>query len=154
MMLWYISAHTNRWPVAHVQIQETHFMRAHHSCKQPYCLAQKFVVFGTVMDLQAHTVEEHGAEMSSRDRKDARRIEAEFEFEDIAVGRRRRDGNYDRGRDREPPPPARSSQGQPVNARRRDFGANLTSDTPSFQGTTSSMQLLPASPEIDSGTAE
>jgi hypothetical protein len=51
-------------------------------------------VFGTRIDLQAHMVEEHGAEMSSRDKKDARRVNAAFEFQDApsSSGRRRGGG--------------------------------------------------------------
>jgi len=66
-------------------------------------------------------VEEHGAEMSSRDKKDARRVNASFEFQE--AGRRRG------ARDREAPP---SSQQPPVDppgpsASRRDrFGGHLT----------------------------
>jgi E3 ubiquitin-protein ligase ZNF598 len=44
------------------------------------------VVFNTALDLKAHVVEEHGGEMSSRDKKDARRVPAEFEFERASVG--------------------------------------------------------------------
>lgn len=78
-------------------------------------------------------VEEHGGDMSARDKKDARRIQADFEFEEVGTGGRR--GRRDRGdreREREPPPhdPPRANA---AGARRRDaFGGNLTtvSSTP------------------------
>ena len=129
-------------------------MRSHYTCKQPNCLAQKFVVFGTTMDLQAHIVEEHAAEMSSRDKRDARRIEADFEFE----GRRERGNNRDR--DREPPastsPPQGSSR-QPVNVRRRDFGAHLTSENTLTHEATPITQVRSPSPlsiDVDPIVAE
>jgi hypothetical protein len=76
-------------------------------------------------------VEEHGGEMSARDMKDARKVPAEFEFEEVGIGGRR--GRHDREREREaaphhepgppgPPPPAR------LNRRREGFGAHLTND--------------------------
>ena len=61
--------------------QENHFEQSHHPCPNPTCQAQKFVVFGSQIDLQVHMVEEHAAEMSSRDKKDARRVNATFEFQ-------------------------------------------------------------------------
>ena len=87
-----------------------------------------------MIDLKAHIVEEHGAEMSSKDRKDARRVQADFAFNSSARHTRRDD---DRDRDRDPPThqqqaPASSSSSPPgrpppTNTRRRDaFGAVLT----------------------------
>ncbi|KAN0116623.1 hypothetical protein V8E52_005767 [Russula decolorans] len=73
---------------------ELHFEREHHPCPNSICQARKFVVFGSQIDLQAHMVEEHGAEMSSRDKKDARRVNTAFEFQDAppSSGRRRGGG--------------------------------------------------------------
>ena len=48
-------------------------MHAHYPCRRAECLARKFVVFGSALDLKAHMVEEHGAEMSARDKRDAPR---------------------------------------------------------------------------------
>ncbi|KAI0265756.1 hypothetical protein BGY98DRAFT_1091879 [Russula aff. rugulosa BPL654] len=75
---------------------ELHFEREHHPCSNPTCQARKFVVFGSQIDLQAHMVEEHGAEMSSRDKKDARRVNAAFEFQDApsSSGRRRSESRH------------------------------------------------------------
>ncbi|KAK2459502.1 hypothetical protein APHAL10511_008486 [Amanita phalloides] len=118
---------------------ERHFFEAHHPCTQSECLARKFVVFGSVLDLKAHTVEEHGGDMSSRDRKDARRIVADFTFEDTGSrhGHTRRD-HHEREREREPPPQslppppilAGPSRQQPtgLSKRREAFGARLTVD--------------------------
>ncbi|KAI0063455.1 hypothetical protein BV25DRAFT_430668 [Artomyces pyxidatus] len=104
---------------------EKHFEHAHHPCPNATCQARKFVVFGSLLDLQAHNVEEHGADMSSRDKKDARRINAGFEFQEA----RRR---APRERDREPPPgPPPGAAGLPRanNSNRRNrFGAHLTVD--------------------------
>ena len=75
-------------------------------------------------------VEVHGSDMSARDMKDARRIQAEFEFEDVgAGGRRGRRDRGDREREREPPPPAGPSRPNAAGARRREaFGGTLTAD--------------------------
>ena len=80
-------------------------------------------------------VEEHGADMSTRDRKDARRIQADFEFEEVGVGGRR-GGRRDRGdreREREPPPVVAGTNAGGAGAgggsrRRAAFGGNLTTD--------------------------
>jgi hypothetical protein len=75
-------------------------------------------------------VEDHGAAMSTRDKKDARKVAAEFQFEGVGVGRGRRDGHH-RERDREPPPgppPPRILAG-PSNSRRAAFGGSLTDGT-------------------------
>ena len=111
------------------------------------------------MDLKAHTEEEHGAEMSSRDKKDARRVEADFEFEQSAASRRRREGGHNRDRDREPPPSAPTPQDtrQPANLRRRDFGANLTSDGPQTSEAVPTAQARTNSPlpsDVDPLVAE
>jgi len=101
-------------------------MKAHHPCKQRACLDQKFVVFNTEMDLKAHMVEVHGTAMSSRDRRDARRVETGFEHEDRGGHRRGRGGgggNRGRGRDS-------TFQRQPPNVRRRELGTGLTVETP------------------------
>ncbi|KAG6882202.1 hypothetical protein C0993_011596 [Termitomyces sp. T159_Od127] len=80
-------------------------------------------------------VEEHSGDMSSRVKKDVRRVQADFEFEE--VGRRgRRDRGSHRDREREPPPQGQQDPGPsstptvlrpPGPGRRREgFGANLT----------------------------
>ncbi|KAI0683337.1 hypothetical protein BC835DRAFT_1423394 [Cytidiella melzeri] len=120
---------------------EQHFSQGHFPCHQPVCQVRKFVVFGSALDLKAHMVEEHGADMSSRDKRDARRIQADFEFEEVGVGGRR-GGRRDRGdreREREPPP---SQAAGPSNAaaagsrRRAAFGGNLTTESTNGHGPT------------------
>jgi hypothetical protein len=92
-------------------------------------------------------VEVHGGDMSARDKKDARRVQADFEFEE--VGRYGRRGHRDREREppsvqrpqlREPPPHQRRQPqeppppplpippGPPGPRRRRDFGGALTAE--------------------------
>jgi len=80
-------------------------------------------------------MEEHKGEMSSKDLKDARRIQADFAFEEPG-----RHGRRDREREREPPPQqARQQQPPPQagpsrqtaaagggNRRREAFGGALT----------------------------
>lgn len=129
-------------------------MHAHFPCRRAECLARKFVVFGSAIDLKAHQVEEHGAEMSARDRRDARRVEADFEFEEVPSGGGARRGRRDRGdrerdRDREPPPhthpvgqpPGGGARPQAAGARRREaFSGALTAETPQGQGANGSQQ--------------
>lgn len=98
-------------------------MKEHHPCTQRTCLEQKFVVFGTEMDLKGHMVEVHGAEMSSRDRHNARRLETDFEYEDHGGHRRGTRGGRGRGG-------GLPNQRQPPNVRRRELGTGLTMDTP------------------------
>lgn len=96
---------------------------------QPQCQARKFVVFGSALDLKAHMVEEHGAEMSARDKKDAMRIQAEFEFEEVGGGRR---GRRDRREREQPttPVPAGPSRPNGAGGRRREaFNGSLTTET-------------------------
>lgn len=139
-------------------MKEDHFHTAHYSCTHPDCLSRKFVVFNTHIDLKAHLVEEHGADMSSKDRKDARRIQADFTFE-----RARRDRNNERGPDS---PPSRPQQIQalglaigpgqlpPSGSRRREgFGTALTETDVGIQPSSGNNQnIRPLSP--DTGPAE
>ncbi|KAG0707853.1 hypothetical protein DFH29DRAFT_600998 [Suillus ampliporus] len=111
---------------------EQHFDQAHFACSKPACQAQKFVVFGSAIDLKAHQVEVHGAEMTSRDKKNTQRVQAEFEFGDSGGGRRgRRDWDRDREREHEPPP---SAQPRAVARRREAFGGHLTASSPAPNG--------------------
>jgi E3 ubiquitin-protein ligase ZNF598 len=77
-------------------------------------------------------VEEHGAAMSARDRKDARRVQADFEFEEVG-GRGRGRRNQEREppphqQPQPPPPPAPGPSRPPGGSRRRDFGTTLTAE--------------------------
>jgi E3 ubiquitin-protein ligase ZNF598 len=104
-------------------------------------------------------VEVHGSDMSARDMKDARRIQADFEFEEVGVGGRR--GRRDRGdreREREPPPHAGPSRANAAGARRREaFGGNLTSETPAALDDDSNRiasRRQSPSPDMDPAVAE
>ncbi|GAA6063910.1 hypothetical protein JCM10212_003016 [Sporobolomyces blumeae] len=70
---------------------EQHFKTAHYLCPHPECLAQKFVVFESELDLQAHALSEHGVGSfggpgggaggsDQKSRKEARRIETNFVY--------------------------------------------------------------------------
>lgn len=134
-------------------------MHAHFPCRRAECLARKFVVFGSAIDLKAHMVEEHGAEMSARDRRDARRVQADFEFEEVGVGSGGRRGRRDRGdrereREREPPPqasaqpPGAGARPQAAGARRREaFGGSLTAEAGAGQQQAGSRRQSP-SPDL------
>ncbi|ORX38336.1 hypothetical protein BD324DRAFT_578052 [Kockovaella imperatae] len=57
---------------------EQHFKHDHFPCNEPQCVEQKFVVFGSEMDLRAHTIAQHGGNMTSRDRAQARTLHVDF----------------------------------------------------------------------------
>ena len=75
-------------------------------------------------------MEEHGAQMSTKDMKDARRVEVDMEFEDARGSGGRRRG----GREREPPPgppPIPHEQEPPrPSYRRMGFNGVLTGEDP------------------------
>ncbi|KAF8837599.1 hypothetical protein BDN67DRAFT_972749 [Paxillus ammoniavirescens] len=124
---------------------ELHFAQVHFVCSNATCQAQKFVVFGSALDLKGHQVEVHGADMTSRDKKDARRVQADFEFEDAGGSNRR--GRRDRGdreREREPPPTQNIAQAGPRARRREAFGGYLTSATQPTQSSGPSRRASPS----------
>ncbi|KAJ7067617.1 hypothetical protein C8F01DRAFT_1019287 [Mycena amicta] len=123
---------------------ETHFTRDHFPCPHPTCLARKFVVYGSALDLKAHAVEDHGGELGKGDLRDARRIEAAW---DTGGGRgrgrgrgRERERARDRDREEAPPPP---SGGR----RREGFGAQLTVEGDSPPAPTATP--TPPPPDVD-----
>ncbi|KAG6370057.1 hypothetical protein JVT61DRAFT_12459 [Boletus reticuloceps] len=119
---------------------ELHFSRAHFACTNVDCQAHKFIVFNSELDLKAHQVEVHGADMSSKDRRDARRIQAEFEFDDAGgTSRRGRRDRGDREREREPPPQIMQTPGRTGGRRREAFGGHLTTE-----GTQMAQPLVPS----------
>lgn len=125
---------------------------AHFPCNDPQCLAQKFVVFGSTLDLKAHAVEQHGGEMTARGRKDARRIDTAFDRSTAGeFGGNRQVRNRPGEREREPPDSA-----PPQNRRREAFRGALTSE--SMSQTISSAQpqedLMSLSTDVDPVTAE
>ena len=61
---------------------EKHFRRDHWLCENKDCLADRFVVFGDEVDFKAHKVEKHANELSTRERREAVRIEANFSYDD------------------------------------------------------------------------
>lgn len=112
-------------------------------------------------------VEEHGAEMSSRDKKDARRVNAAFEFQDASSGpNRRRGGGPDSGvggsgggrergqRDSQPQIAPRPTLGS--DNRHSLFGAHLTieRDANNSSPEPSRQQATPPPPSMDPLTAE
>lgn len=139
---------------------EQHFHEVHYPCTQSQCLARKFVVFGTLLDLKAHMVEGHGEDMSSRDKKDARRVVADFAFQSRRNPHHQYERAQERGREGEPPPSwpppgptiiagpvPRQSQATGQNKRREAFGARLTVDDATTIGESS---ILASQPAIES----
>ncbi|GAA5970452.1 hypothetical protein JCM11641_001714 [Rhodosporidiobolus odoratus] len=81
---------------------EQHFKLDHYLCPHPECLAKKFTVFESELDLQAHALVEHGVGSTAggdqKARKEARRIETHFTY---STGESTRSGGGD-GRRRGP----------------------------------------------------
>ncbi|GAC97750.1 hypothetical protein PHSY_005337 [Pseudozyma hubeiensis SY62] len=65
---------------------ERHFRKDHWLCENKECLEEKFRVFKDEVDYKAHQLERHANELSSRERRDALRIEAGFTYDDPSVG--------------------------------------------------------------------
>ncbi|KAJ7147912.1 hypothetical protein C8R43DRAFT_889420 [Mycena crocata] len=155
---------------------EVHFTNAHHPCPHGPCLARKFVVFGSALDLQAHVVEEHGGEMGKGGRRDARRVEAGWDevrgaghSQGHGRGRgRERDRYRDRERDAPPhqppqPPPqpqppahAQAPQRPPGGGgrRREGFGAALTVEGENAPTPTPTPSPPPPRADVDPAVAE
>jgi hypothetical protein len=124
-------------------------------------------------------VEDHGGDMSARDKKDARRIQADFTFENTGQGGRHghgggrrdreRDRERDRDREREPPPHQQASSSTPAPAapvarppgigrRREGFGAALTQSADQGAATMSTNAAArttrPATPQVPTITPD
>ncbi|ELU44184.1 cytoplasmic protein [Rhizoctonia solani AG-1 IA] len=134
---------------------EQHFKERHYPCTHPTCLEQKFVVFATQLDLQGHQVDVHGEQMSSRDRRDARRVD--LAFSSGTRGGRGRGGRVQvnettESRAREPPaqattqPPPQPGPPPGRGSRRAAFGASLTVGGPSAQNGSPASQQGPPRP--------
>lgn len=96
--------------------------------------------------------------MSSRDKKDAMKVAAEFQFEEVGGRQGRRGGATARERDREPPPgsqpPRPQAQAGPSN-RRAAFGSSLTDgSTPQPTRPSPSGSSSPLIPDVDPAVAE
>lgn len=101
---------------------EQHFHREHYLCPAKSCLEKKFVVFENQMELQVHQVQEHGSTLSSRERREALRVDANFyeEPNEEPSSRRRRKGRGDGSLLQEP------TNAHIAPSRRAQFGHALT----------------------------
>jgi hypothetical protein len=105
-------------------------------------------------------VEEHGAEMSSRDRREARRVNATFEFSDTpsSSNRRRVGGTEGGGNGGGDPQPQLAPRTNPTPDNRRSrFGAHLTTEgdgNGSSPGASGRLTPSPPPPSMDPVTAE
>ncbi|PKI85808.1 hypothetical protein MVES_000632 [Malassezia vespertilionis] len=100
---------------------EQHFQNAHYVCSDSRCLEQKFVVFENEMELQVHQVQEHGKTLSSRERRDALRVDTSYLLQDAQPSNPRRR----RGKGRADGVSIAESRGQD-SSRRAQFGHSLT----------------------------
>ncbi|KAF4615447.1 hypothetical protein D9613_002504 [Agrocybe pediades] len=152
---------------ANYESLEQHFTTDHYPCTNSECQAQKFVVFNTPLDLKAHMVEAHGQSMNPRDLKEARKVVADFSYEQVnhpgRFGRRDRERDRDRDRDREPPPqpqastsaaagPSTTARPAGGNRRREGFGGALTTEGAGTSGAQSNSRQpsRPSTPQMNS----
>lgn len=99
---------------------EKHFVSDHYPCPDPTCIEKKFVVFGSELDLRGHQVEEHGAHLTNKERRDVSRLEV----------------NWNPPIESAQPAQTRSATGS---GRRAAFGGRLTNQpTPSGQSSVAS----------------
>ncbi|ORY82490.1 hypothetical protein BCR37DRAFT_379489 [Protomyces lactucae-debilis] len=88
-----------------------HFRRDHFLCPDAGCLAQKFIVFGSEIDLKAHQLEAHPEGLRGQALKNAKRIQTDFQ-------------GY------QPPPNARGGRGPNRRAGEMDLPSISTSAGP------------------------
>lgn len=141
---------------------ERHFAKDHLPCLDPECQAEKFVVFGSEMDLKAHQLSRHAGDLSKDVRRDARVVDmAAFDYRDpYQPSRGGRRGPGGRGQDPNAEPLPLSSA-QPLSRAQqayqrtmaiqsaqsvstRTFGGQLTQPT---RPTSTSTPQPPASPQ-------
>ncbi|KAL9107110.1 MAG: hypothetical protein Q9227_007976 [Pyrenula ochraceoflavens] len=93
---------------------EKHFKNDHFLCLDQDCLAKKFVVFESEMDLKAHQLQEHPNGLTKDARRDARLVDMSgFDYRAPYQPQRGRGGRGPGGRGRDPnaePLPASSAQ--------------------------------------------
>ncbi|GAA6009366.1 hypothetical protein JCM10207_003750 [Rhodosporidiobolus poonsookiae] len=163
---------------------EQHFKTEHYLCPHPDCLAQKFVVFESEIDLQAHALSEHGVGaggtggMDQKARREARRIETNFSYSTGETSRGGGGGGGDRRRGapgggggqrapaasfvepvREEPVPRGERRvpglGPAAGSRAARFGGQLTSDpSPPASGATTPRSASASGSEADAATVE
>ncbi|MCO5549720.1 hypothetical protein L7F22_003193 [Adiantum nelumboides] len=108
---------------------EKHFRQKHFLCESKQCLEQKFVVFESELDFKAHQVAEHGTELSSREKRDALRVTANFHYDPNNVQPRQSGsaGQSSRGRGRE--------ENETSNANRDPLGVSVLASRAHVPGT-------------------
>uniref|UniRef100_V5EZI6 RING-type E3 ubiquitin transferase n=1 Tax=Kalmanozyma brasiliensis (strain GHG001) TaxID=1365824 RepID=V5EZI6_KALBG len=77
---------------------EKHFRKDHWLCENKTCLDEKFQVFENEMDFKAHQLDRHGNELSTREKREALRIEANFSYDDGGVESSRSGANRGAGK--------------------------------------------------------
>ncbi|KAJ3258451.1 hypothetical protein HK103_003573 [Boothiomyces macroporosus] len=129
-----------------------HFNEEHFPCREQRCIDQKFVVFGSDLDLQGHMLQEHA---DSRSKAKGKAIQLDFNYAGSATTRQR-DDEVRKSRQRSDRSDTRNTSTPAVNAsdnfpalggQRRGFGAELTdtsNPTPAELSTPAPIELTPA----------
>lgn len=98
-------------------------------------------------------VDEHGADMSARDRKDARRVQAEFTFEDPQRPGRQGGRQQQQQAPRSQAPPQAQGGPQAGGSRRAAFGGSLTTSQPAQPSSRATPVASRSSTPPEDGTA-
>lgn len=62
------------------EVLADHFRTEHFLCEEGECLHEKFVVFSTKIDMQAHIASKHSLNLSKAQARQARQVEVDFQF--------------------------------------------------------------------------
>jgi hypothetical protein len=93
-------------------------------------MEKKFIVFDSEMDFNSHRVQEHGNELTQRERRDLTRVEANFTYDDATPAAGAAGGSSSRGGAVVPDGPSNVAGRAQVPgsgpSRRAAFGGNLT----------------------------
>jgi hypothetical protein len=87
-----------------------HFRRDHFLCPDPGCLAKKFIVFGSEIDLKAHQLEVHPEGLRGQALKNAKRVQTDFQGYQPPPNARSGRGNIRRNGELELPSSSTSAQ--------------------------------------------
>ncbi|KAJ3018986.1 hypothetical protein HKX48_002482 [Thoreauomyces humboldtii] len=127
---------------------ESHFQNDHYPCYDSECLAQKFVVFNSEIDLKGHELEVHG---THRAKAKGQHLDLNFNY----AGSPSRDLEHNQGRRNNPPPAKRGAKvGRAGSSRdsRAPAQDNAPANEASFRRGNSTS--LPTSPQHDESQSQ
>ncbi|KAJ3275918.1 hypothetical protein HDV01_006785 [Terramyces sp. JEL0728] len=143
--------HTRFYGLDELYDHLVHFTEEHFLCREQRCIDQKFVVFGSDLDLQGHMLQEHG---DTKAKAKGKAIQLDFNYSGSGTTRSR-DEEVRRGRQRSDRPETQSSSPATnaadnfsvLGGQRRGFSGNLTettNPTPAELSAPAPIELTPA----------